>query len=131
MPKQLNVNMAFTADTSQAKRQLQDLQKQLTELGTKNLATTKFINPKDIQEASHAIAQLKTQLTEATNTNTGTLDLFKFKEQLDQGGISLAQYREQFAKLGPAGQKAFNDLTDSILAAEVPLKRSHALLDQF
>ena len=32
MAKQLNVNLAFTADTAQAKRQLQDLQNQLSKL---------------------------------------------------------------------------------------------------
>ena len=32
MPKQLNVNLSFTADTQQARAQLQDLQSQLTKI---------------------------------------------------------------------------------------------------
>lgn len=132
MPKQLNVSLAFTADTSQAKRQLQDLQKQLSELGTKaSLDNKTIIDPKNLQEASAAVAKLKVQLQEATNVNTGTLDLGKFQDQLTRSGTSLTQYRDQLYKLGPAGQKAFSDLTDSILMSEVPLKRTNALLDQF
>jgi len=34
MAKQLNVSLAFTADTGQAKAQIQDLQSQLTKLAT-------------------------------------------------------------------------------------------------
>ena len=134
MPKQLNVNMAFTADTSQAKKQLQDLQKQLTDLtinsyGNKN--GMKMVDLKNIQEASAAIAKLKVNLQDATNKNTGILDLSKFQEAMAQSGTSLKQYRDELSKLGPAGQQAFSNLTDSILMAEVPLKRTNALLDQF
>ena len=35
MPKQLNVNLSFTADTQQARAQLQDLQSQLTKITAK------------------------------------------------------------------------------------------------
>ena len=37
MAKQLNVNLAFTADTAQAKTSLRDLQNQLTQLQSVNL----------------------------------------------------------------------------------------------
>ena len=82
MPKQLNVNMSFTADSSQAKRQLQELQKSLADL-TNNAYSkngSKVIDLKNIQEASAAVAKLKVDLQEATNKDTGTLDLSKFQE---------------------------------------------------
>lgn len=133
MPKQLNINMAFTADTSQAKRQLQELQKSLTDLTNNayNKNGLKLVDLKNIQEASAAVAKLKIDLQEATNKDTGALDLSKFQEAMNRSGTSLQQYRDQLIKLGPAGQKAFSDLTDSILMSEVPLKRTNALLDQF
>ena len=132
MPKQLNVSLGFTADTSQAKKQLQDLQNQLTKLtqmpvsGNKNLGITK-----EIQEASKAAAQLKVQLQDATNPNTGKLDLGKFTENMDRSGMSIQKYREQLSALGPEGNRAFASLADSIMSAEIPLRRSSQLLDQF
>ena len=132
MPKQLNVNLAFSADTSQAKKQLQDLQNQLTKLTTSSLGSTgKLGITKEIQDATAAAAQLKVQLEGATNVNTGKLDLGKFVESMNKSGMDLEQYRKQLSALGPEGSKAFLSLAQSISNAEMPLRRSSALLDQF
>lgn len=131
MPKQLNVNLAFTADTTQAKRQLQDLQNQLTKLTTGSLGNKDLTITKQIQEATAAAAQLKVQLEGATNATTGKLDLGRFAESMRESGMSLTKYREQLSELGPEGSKAFLSLAQSISNAEVPLRRSSALLDQF
>ena len=131
MPKQLNVNLAFTADTSQAKKQLQDLQNQLTKLTNNSLGSSKLGITKEIQDATAAAAQLKVQLEGATNANTGKLDLGKFIESMKESGMDLEQYRKQLSALGPEGSKAFLSLAQSISNAEMPLRRSSALLDQF
>ena len=131
MAKHLNVSLGFTADTSQAKAQLQDLQKTLNNL-TKNTATStpEFKFTKDIQEATEAAAQLSVQLKNATNVNTGNLDLTKFSESMKASGMSLEKYQNQLYQLGPAGEKAFADLTRSITLAEVPMRRSSKLLNE-
>lgn len=135
MPKQLNqlsVNLAFTADTSQAKRQLQELQQQLTQLTNSSLGKTKDLGlVKDIQDATSAAAQLKVQLENATNVNTGKLDLGKFNDSLKQSGTTLADYKNQLDKLGPDGSKAFLSLAQSISNAEMPLRRTNALIKEF
>ena len=131
MPKQLNVNLAFTADTSQAKKQLQDLQNQLTKLTNNSLGNSKLDITKEIQNATSAAAQLKVQLEKATNVDTGKLDLGKFVDSMNKSGMNLEQYRKQLSALGPEGSKAFMSLAQSIANAEIPLKRSNALLDQF
>ena len=131
MAKQLNVNLAFTADTSQAKKQLQDLQNQLTKLTTQSFGNQKMGISKEIQEATTAAAQLKAKLEAATNVNTGTLDLGKFAESIHQNGGSLDEYKRKLEKLGPAGAQAFSSLANSILSAEIPLKRTNVLMDQF
>ena len=58
MAKQLNVNLAFTADTSQAKAQLQSLQAQLSGLlnSTNGQSFGNQITG-DINKASKAIAE--------------------------------------------------------------------------
>ena len=131
MPKQLNVNLAFTADTSQAKKQLQDLQNQLTKLTNNSLGNSKLDITKEIQNATSAAAQLKVQLEKATNVDTGKLDLGKFVDSMNKSGMSLEQYRKQLSALGPEGSKAFMSLAQSISNADIPLRRSNALLDQF
>lgn len=131
MPKQLNVNLGFTADTSQAKAQLQDLQKQLTNLINNPKATSSIGLTKEIQEASVAAATLKTQLQEATNVNTGKLDLGKLNQSLKQSGYEIKDYKNALLSLGPEGQQAFATLAQSISLAEVPLRRSNALLAEF
>ena len=129
MPKQLNVDLSFTADTSKAKAQLQDLQRQLsqltspTALGQHNLGVTQ-----QIKEAIPLVAQLQAQLQSATNVNTGKLDLTKFNESLKQSNMNMNKYYQTLSSLGPAGDKAFVSLANSVMAADVPLKRVNAKL---
>lgn len=133
MAKQLNqiVNLSFTADTSKAKMQLQDLQNQLTKLINNPTSADSFGFTKEIQEASVAAATLKAQLKEATNVNTGKLDLGKFNQSLQQSGYRISDYKDALLTLGPEGSQAFATLAQSITMAEVPLKRSSALLTEF
>ena len=127
MAKQLNVSLGFTADTSQAKAQLQDLQNQLSKLALTTGTGQKLGFTKEIQEATTAAAQLQVQLKNAMNVNTGTLDLGKFSEAMSKSGMSLAKYQQQLSNLGPEGDKAFAQLAQSITNAEIPLKRASSL----
>lgn len=131
-----NVNMRFTADTGQAKQQLSDLQHSLdtlmNQVATKNV---KFFDinatKKEIDEASAAVQELKITLDQATNVNTGRLDLSKFSKSLSQSGYTLQDFATHLENLGPTGDKAFVQLAQSVINAEVPLKRTNALLDNF
>ena len=126
MAKQLNVNLAFTADTSKAKAQLQDLQNQLN-----NIVTSKNIDfnlEKDLRGAVKAAAELSTHLSKATNINTGNLDFAKFNRSIKQSGASLGEYAQKLQSLGPQGQQAFLSLAQSVATAEIPIRRSNALL---
>ena len=130
MSKQISVNLAFTADASQAKIELQNLQKQLQALSTTSPVNQFDLTKKSIKEAATAAAQLKVQLEAATNAKTGQLDLSKFNASLKQSGMTLAEYQAKLAAMGPAGQQAFSSLTRSVLQAEVSLKRSNTLISQ-
>jgi hypothetical protein len=61
----------------------------------------------DIQKASLAAAQLKINLQEAVDTNTGKLDLNKFNKSLQKSNMTLNDYKNILTSCGPAGQKAF------------------------
>lgn len=122
MAKQLNVEMSFTADTSKARQQIQELQKSLSQLSSgisiknKGLAITK-----DIQEGMQAASQLQVMLEKATNVNTGKLDLTKFTQSLNAGNTNLNQLRISLEKLGPQGSQAFLQVARSISNANTPL----------
>ena len=132
MAKQLNVNLAFTADTAQAKTSLRDLQNQLTQLQSVNLNSKNVSGMnQEITKSIGLVTQLKTQLIAATNVNTGKLDLTKFAESMNKAQISVSDYQKALSNLGPAGDKAFMDLARAVTNAEVPLKRCNTLLTNF
>lgn len=131
MPKQLNVNLAFTADTGTARSQLQELQNSLTRLvNTSTKQSTGLGLTKELNDATTAAAELKVHLDQAVNVNTGNLDFSKLSESLKRSGKTLSEYGEQLQKLGPDGQKAFQQLTQSITNAEIPIKRSNAAVQE-
>lgn len=131
MAKQLNVSLAFTADTSQAKSQIQSLQNQLSQLANNSFFNSQSLGiTKDVQQATTLVMQLQSQLKQAT-TSTGTLDLSKFNDSLRKSQTSIADYKKALISLGPEGSQAFASLATSITSAEIPLKRSNALLQEF
>ena len=133
MAKQLNVSLAFTADTGQAKAQIQDLQSQLTKLATLNKPNNAngFMMTSELKEAAKAAQDLKNKLQAATDINTGKLNLDTLSQSLSKSGKSLETYRKALSNLGPAGDQAFASLATSIQKAEVPLKTTNKLLDEF
>ena len=130
MPKQLNVNLAFTADTSAAKQQIKQLEQDLKNLVSATGSTKELKLTKDLVEAKEAAGQLRLALHNAT-TSTGSLDLSKFDQAIKASNMKLSDYRKHLSSLGPAGQQAFAKLAQSIIQAEVPLRKTNALLDQF
>ena len=131
MPKQLNVDLRFNADTSQAKKQIQDLQTSLSQLGQNVNISKSFggINS-ELTSALSTVNTLKTQLDRAFNTQTGKLDLTKFTQEMERSGMSLEKYQQSLMKLGPEGSKAFAQLANSIASADIPLMRTNKLLNE-
>ena len=133
MAKSLNtVNLTFNADTAKAKSQIQDLQNSLNQLikaGAQKSAGQLGIT-KEITEAQVAASKLSTILSQSMNTKTGNLDLTKFTQSLDKSGMSLKSLKGQLDSLGPSGQKAFLSLAQSISQADVPLRRTNAMVTE-
>lgn len=129
MAKQLNVNLAFSADTTKFKQQLQSLQQQLNNLTVSSVQQQLPIT-KELQSAQKAAVDLKIALQQSMNVETGKFDLSKFNTSLKNAGTSLSQLRTNLSKFGPEGQQAFMSLAQSIMQAEIPMRRSSALLSQ-
>lgn len=125
MAKNLNVSMTFTADTSQAKKEMKSLQDQLSKLGS-NIDFGKGIGKqfiKDTQEAQKSIAALQVSLQSAFNVDTGKLDFTKFNTTLKKSGHELSNYYDLLKQMGPEGEQAFMDLTNAVAKSEVPIIR--------
>lgn len=130
MAKQLNVDLSLSANTDQAKRQLQELQKQLSQLSS--ISTNKDLPlTQELLKASSAAAQLQSHLRAATDVNTGKLDLGKFNQQMAASGMSLGKYQKALSNLGPVGDKAFAQLAQSISTADVKLLHANTVMGQF
>ena len=131
MAKQLNVSLAFTADTSKAKQQLQDLQQSLNKIiSSANSKTSEFGLTKELAQATSEASKLKIMLESAT-TSSGTLDLGKFSQGLKKSGLELKDYANTLQSLGPEGADAFAKLAQSITTANIPLKQTNKLLNEF
>ena len=82
MPKQLNGNLGFTADTSQAKKSLQELQKSLQDIAKLPGKSSSLFDDTDLKNASKAAMELQQHLNAAMNVKTGNLDLSRLSTSL-------------------------------------------------
>lgn len=136
MAKQLNsyqVNLQFNANTAQAKTQLQDLQTTLDAIIKESVAGVSkgdFNLTKRLNEAQIAASKLQTILAQTTNVKTGKMDLTRFSQSLKQSNLDLKKIQNSLLELGPSGQKAFMSLAQSIVEADVPLKRTNLLVSE-
>lgn len=113
-------------DISQFKKALQDANKALSALGNLKIGDDFTTQLKD---GALAAKELQQHLLNATNINTGKLDLSKLEASLKSGGSSLETYASRLQAMGPQGEQAFLRVASAIAKAELPLKRSSKLLD--
>ena len=129
MAKQINVDMKFNADTTSAKAALKDLQTTLNQIVINKDVGKQLPLTKELLQATQAAAQLKVQLAQATDVNTGKLNLGKFNQQLQQSGMTIKEYGMELAKLGPRGQQAFSQLTQALATANLSFGRTTGLVN--
>ena len=132
--KHLNVEVDFSANTSKASQEIKKLQSELDKVistMSKSSSNGDTQLAKQLRDASLSAMELKRHLESATNVQTGKLDLSLFKKSLNSAGKDLEYFRKSIGSCGPEGEKAFATLTRSIATAEVPLRRSSKLLNEF
>lgn len=126
---QIKINLAFSADTSLAKRSLQDLQTSLNSLfHSMQQSTLSNGLTTQLQAAQAEAIKLQAVLSKSVNLETGKFDLLKFQQGLKQTGTDLNQLQFKLSGAGAAGQQAFTQLAQAIATAEVPTRRFGATL---
>lgn len=128
MPKQLNVNLAFTADTSQAKKQIQDLFNSLNNVQTK---TPRVMDDTQLRKAAQAAQELQHHLSAALDVDTGKIDLSKFSASLSRSNKDLDKYRQELTAIGPEGQQAFLKVAQAIMNSEKSLSWAQKKANEF
>ena len=125
------ITLSFNADTSQAKKEISNLVKELDSLSTKKISTsfTQGIS-QEVKDAATEVGKFSTILKQATNIDTGRLDLSKLNTGLKQANTSLPKMANSFKTLGSDGVRAFSNIVKQINAAEVPLKKTNGLVDK-
>ena len=121
----INVNLAFTADTSKAKAQMKELQETLNKI-----ANTKINDNLDLKEAGEAAKQLSYHLGQAFNATTGNIDLSKLNHSLQKSSTNVAELSNKLLKAGTAGQQAFIGLAKSISTADYPMFKLNSKLSE-
>ena len=126
-----NVILGFSADTSKAKSEIQNLQKELNKLTSSNNNSKSLdLNSKKIYDATAAVKEFQIKLQSAVDVDTGKLDLSKLSKSLKDSGKSLNDYKKAFTTLGNDGKNAFNSVTDAIIRAETPLRKTNKVLQE-
>lgn len=129
MARQLNVNLVFNANVSQAKQQMNSLQTSISQMQN-SLNSQISMNglTAELSKAQNAVISLKANLNSAFDVNTGKLDLTKFNQNLQRSGMTLKNYRQSLQLMGSEGQRAFNQLTQAIVQGQMPLHKTNNLL---
>ena len=117
MNKQIKVDLVFNANTQSAKAQIKSLQDTLNQAAYAGSSGQLGITPQ-IQKATQDALALKVALQNATNVNTGKLNLNKFQQQMKSSGMSAQSLAASLSQLGPQGAQAFNQLTRAIAISE-------------
>lgn len=132
MAKELNkvVNLSFNADISKAKEEIAKLQDLLSQ-AINNSTDTPLGLTTEINEAIKCAGDLQVAIKKATNPGTGNLNLGQFNQELSKVGLNVDTCAERLASLGATGEQAFVALAQSVITAEVPIKRTNALLTEF
>ena len=130
MAKQLNVNLAFTADTTQAAKQIQNLQTTLNQLTLNASLNNKLGLNKELTEATNQVTKLKSILSTSTDKDTGLLNFKTFNAEIKKSGINVEQYAKSLNKLGPDGAKAFSQLSAAVSNANLSFNKANGLMSE-
>ena len=118
--------IGVTADTSQAKAAIADLQNSLKTVMTQG-DISQGLN-RDLTAASNAAREIANHLTKATNATTGKLDMSAFNKSLASSNTSLQTLTNNLLLAGRTGQNAFNQLSTAIATADAPIKKLNGTL---
>ena len=124
----MKIDLIFQANTQAALNNIQSLSNMLNKISTK---TVIGVDGGSLQTAVKSAEQLQTALAQATNVDTGKIDLNKLNSSLKQSGTNLQQLARNLQNTGTQGQQSFVKLANAIAQAETPMFKLNAKLKEF
>ena len=125
MAKKLNVDLTFSANTTQAKQAIQELQQSLAKV-----SAIKVGNSQQLKEASEAAKMLSYHLNQAYNATTGNIDLRALNNSLQKSQTNVIELSNKFLQAGESGQQAFIHLAQAISTADYPMFKLNSKLSE-
>ena len=132
--QQITLGIGFDVDKSGLKIAEKELQNLHTQLGKISVIgqQTKGIDEysKGLKEAGETASKLSTILEKSFSAKLGTVNVTKFKQELDKAGMSTKSIQASLQKAGHEGSAAFARLGTALLSTNVQIKKSNTLLDE-
>lgn len=130
MAKTMNINLVFSANTQQAKAQLEQLKGSLKSLSS-DMSLNRGVAEynQQLKTAIGSLAHLQAMLNQAT-TSTGQLDISKFSLSMQKAGMSMEQFRQDLSAFGTAGEEAFIKLSRSVMNGQMPIRQTNMAIDK-
>ena len=120
MAKQLNIDLNFRANTTQAQKSIIELQSALQQIATAGTSGLNIDSSK-MKAASEAAKELSIHLNNAFNAETGNFDLSKLDRSLKTSSTNITELSSKLLNVGAAGEQAFVKLAQTIAAADRPV----------
>lgn len=120
---QINVQLNFTANTAEAKKNIESLQSTLNQLAVGNSSFFKAdATTAEIQKVSKAATELQYHLSNSLDAN-GVLNLKKFDASLKTTGTNINQLSSKLISAGAGGAQAFVQLSTAVSQASIQTQR--------
>lgn len=127
---QINVQLNFTANTAEAKKNIESLQSTLNQLAVGNSSFFKAdATTAEIQKVSKAATELQYHLSNSLDAN-GVLNLKKFDASLKTTGTNINQLSSKLISAGAGGAQAFVQLSTAVSQASVQTQRLSGLAEK-
>ena len=125
------VGLDIRADISQAKKEIDILQKSLQDIQKAKLRPFAEDTGGALTKAAGSARSLQNALAAAANVDTGRLDFSKFNQQLAASGTSIREIYQSFNDLQGNGAQAINSLNSLLLRTQVEVQNSNNWFTKF
>ena len=132
--KQVKIGVGFDVDTSGlniAEKELHNILESLNQINvTGKLSNGMDDYNKGLREAGQTANKLYNILEKSYSAQLGTVNVTKFKQELDKAGLSVKTLKQDLVKAAPEGAAAFARVGSALLNTNVQIKKTNTLLDE-
>lgn len=129
--RDVEISLRFQAETQQARKEINDLRKELDDLTTnttKGMMTKGF--DKELNQSLVTVQKVKAALENSFDPKTGTTNITKFRTTLQEAGVSIDDMKTSFKSLGDEGVQAYTNIGKALTSAQKPIQKTQGMLQK-